>query len=123
MKNQKFSLGCGGAALILFIVLVVISMSLTKSFVKFGIVNNLIQYRTTVLAMDIDEEMKKSLVSDFEEIRRSISDKNNIGFFQWITIDTSISSILADEKISADEYDLLQSEIKEIKRIQNIPEE
>jgi hypothetical protein len=122
MKNREISIGCGAAALVTVILLVFISVSLTKSFVKFGLINNIIGYRTTVLAMDIDEDMKKTLISDFEDLRRSISKKNNIGFFQWITIDSSISSIFSDEKISTDEYDILQSEIKEIKQYQNMQE-
>lgn len=120
MKNKIIGIGCGSAALAIFLALIVLWSSLSKSFVKFGVVDNLISYRTAILEMDIDEKMKKSLIEDIEKIRRSVMDKNNIGFFEWIAMDTSISSILSDGVISTDEYDILQSEIEEIKRIQNI---
>ncbi|GEM_PF-2768579 len=120
MKNKIFSIGCGGAALAIVLTLIGLWLSLSNSFVKFGIINNLINYRTAILEMDIDKEIKKSLINDIEKIRRSIVDKNNIGFLEWISIDASISSILFDGAISTDEYEILQSEIEEIKRIQNI---
>ncbi len=122
MKNKVIFLGCGGTAIVVFLVVIIFWASLSSSFVKFGVVNDLISYRTAVLEMDMDHQTKKSLVADFEEVRRSVMKENNIGFGEWVAIDASVRSIFADGTISQDEYEILKSEIEEMKRLQNIQE-
>jgi len=120
MKARHILIGCGIAALLAVAVLFAAVYSGSAAFFKYGVSSDLSEYRDSVRKMEIDTKAKEALLNDFEEVRFSLDEKNNFGFFQWLEIDSSIQGILADGKIETDEFASLLAEIARMKRTQGI---
>ena len=58
--------------------------------------------------MDIDAETKRRILGDLEDVRRSLSEGNEFGLFEWVEIDESIRGVLADGRIDPAEVDSLE---------------
>lgn len=120
MKARQILIGCGIAALLAAAVLFAAAYSGSAAFFKYGVSSDLSEYRDSIRKMDIDAKVKEALLNDLEEVRFSLDEKNNFGFFQWLEIDDSIQGILADGMIETSEFASLLAEIARMKKIQGI---
>jgi len=120
MKDKLFNLGCFGGIALLIVIPLAAAWWGWRAFVQYGIASDLVNYRAAVLAMDIDETLKKELVFELETLRASVMERNHISLFRWLAVDTSIKSILQDAVISPDEYAILQTELLQLERVQRI---
>lgn len=120
MKDKLFNAGCFGAIALLIIIPLVAAWWGWHAFVQYGIASDLVDYRTAILEMEMDETLQKELVFDLEMLRVSVIEQNHIGLFRWMAVDTSIKSILQDGVISPEEYAILETEILELQKLQRI---
>lgn len=109
-----------GGIVLVSVLSVALGLNLIYRFVQYGIGLDLVTYRTTILKMEMEKPLKQELVYDLELLRNSINERNRIGFFRWLSADTSIRNILDDEKISPEEYAILKAEILALKRAQGL---
>ncbi len=72
-------MGCGIAALIVLILLVVAVYFGSPAFFIFGGARNFVDYRDAVRGMDIDTATRDQLVDGFENVRWSLDKENNFG--------------------------------------------
>lgn len=120
MKDRLLNVGCFGGIALLIVLPIIAAWWGWRAFVQYGIASDLVDYRTTILGMDMDETLKKELVFDLETLRASVMEQNRIGLFRWMAVDTSIKSLLQDGVISPEEYAILQTEILELQQLQRM---
>lgn len=120
MKDRLFNVGCFSGIALLIVLPIIAAWWGWGAFVQYGIVSDLVDYRTTILGVEMDETLKKELIFELETLRASVMERNHISLFRWMAVDTSIKSILQDAVISPDEYTILQTELLQLQRVQRI---
>ncbi len=86
-----------------------------QAFVRFGMVNDLTEYQTTVSQSDLDPEVKRRLVGRLDLIRERARDKY-IGFWRWLSYDESLKTIFADKRVAPDEVLILERELYRLEK-------
>ena len=86
-----------------------------QGFVRFGVVNDLTEYQTTVGRSDLDPEVKRRLVGRLDLIRERARDKY-IGFWRWLSYDESLKTIFEDKRVTPDEVLILERELYRLER-------
>ena len=120
MNTKQVMLGCGIAALVALVVFSVTAYFGAGAFFRFGVGTDLSDHRDAIRQIDMDVEARTQLLGDLEDIRLSLDEQNNFGFFQWLEIDDSIQGIIADRRLDDDEYSVLQADIERMKRTQGL---
>jgi uncharacterized membrane protein YhaH (DUF805 family) len=82
--------------------------------------DDLSDYRDAIQQMNIDAEIKTQFLKDLEDIRISLDEKSNFGFWQWAEISVSIEDLITDGKLDGSEYVSLQAEIERMKKAQGL---
>jgi hypothetical protein len=119
-KNNQVMRGWGIAAIVAVVVLSVVVYFGGGALFKAVIGADLSDYRDAIQQMNIDAEIKTQFLKDLEDIRISLDEKNNFGFWQWSEIDDSIIGLISDGKLEGSEYGSLQADIERMKRAQGL---
>jgi len=102
------------------VILGITSFVIGSAFLKFGIGTDLSDYRDAVQEMEIEAQQKDALLDDFERLRLSVAQRNQIGFFEWVEIDDSIRGMLADGMLDGRESESLRADIDRMHKIQGL---
>ena len=86
-----------------------------QAFVRFGVVNDLTKYQTTVSQSDLHPEVRRRLVGRLDLIRERARDKY-IGFWRWLSYDESLKTIFEDKRVSPDEVLILERELYRLEK-------
>ena len=86
-----------------------------QAFVRFGMVNDLTKYQTTVSQSDLDPEVKRRLVGRLDLIRERARDKY-IGFWRWLSYVESLKTIFEDKRVAPDEVLILERELYRLEK-------
>ena len=70
--------------------------------------------------MELDTEKKNQVMTDFDDIRISLDNGNNFGFFQWLSLDSSIQDQIENGVLSEVELESVERDIQRMKKVQNI---
>ena len=127
-KTRPILIACGiGCSVLAFaalagvVLVTAVAVLGGPGFFAFAVNSDLSEQREAIQGVDIDTETKRRILGDLEDVRRSLSEGNEFGLFEWIEIDESIRGVLADGRIDPGELDSLEGEIALMKSIQGVP--
>lgn len=127
-KTRPILIACGiGCSVLAFaalagvVLVTAVAVLGGPGFFAFAVGSDLSEQREAIQGVDIDTETKRRILGDLEDVRRSLSEGNEFGLFEWIEIDESIRGVLADGRIDPGELDSLEGEIALMKSIQGVP--
>ena len=103
----------GGCALF-FIIAVVIGVSAWGRFVRWGIGQDLKDYRAIISAAEMPATEKQKLLQEIDRISRRVRDGKGPAFFSWIQHDEIFERAIKDGSVTAEDRKVVKAELDAI---------
>ncbi|MFN7973577.1 MAG: hypothetical protein U0166_14710 [Acidobacteriota bacterium] len=111
---SKVLLGCAAALLAAAVLVLALLGTGFRSAMRFGIASDLSEYYAKVSSCDLPPEVKRPVLDKIDAVRQKAR-RSPMGFWKWLDYDESISRLLDEAPITAED---LEAVVRELDRAQ-----
>jgi len=116
----RVALGCGMVVSVVLILLAAAIYLITPAFVGYMIQDDLADWRDAIELANLNPKDRDEVSQGLEAVRLSLDDRQDLGFFQWMTISQEFRQTFEDGQVDDRELAKLKTEVGRLKKIQGI---
>jgi hypothetical protein len=107
-------LGCFAGTVVLGLLVAGCAALGFRSFVHFGINDDLMKFRRSVSGIELEAERREALLKRIDAAREAVRTPPRPGFLRWIEHSEAVRALIEDDRITDHEYEMLLREFEAV---------